>query len=513
MSTASIPHRFLQTAARVPDRDFVVAAYRPALDRLTYGDAARRAWAFAAHLKAAGLATGDRVVLNCPNSLEYVCAYFGTWLAGGTAVPLDFRSRHAHVDHVSLDSEARFVVVPARNTQLESGVPQIVLGDVDWAGGVEGRPEDVPLSPLGLIIYTSGTTGTPKGVCLSHPALDHTRGGVSSWLKLTEADRELTTLSLTHLFGLANIHMYASVGGTVYIEEGLRDIPRLLDLVEREGITSFPGTPAGFKLLLDHHAEAFRQKGARLRYIIANTSPMPVEQSRQLMSLLPDTEIFMYYGLTEASRSTYIAYRDHPDKLTTVGRPGPGVEICIGDPARPLVNEPGEILVRGPHLTSGYWRQDSSAFFADGWFRSGDLGVIDGDGFLTWLGRVREQINVNGLKLVPAEVETVLRQDPRVAEVAVVGAPDPLTVETVVAFVVAAGGTTPDDRLELQLRKLCHKQLELHKVPKRIFFVDEIPKTDSGKVKRFLLRERVAAASEHVNVQAPPFGERAYLTS
>jgi long-chain acyl-CoA synthetase len=325
-------------------------------------------------------------------------------------------------------------------------------------------------------------------VCLSHDNLEHTRESITSWAKVRENDRELTTLSLTHLFGLAHLHVYGALGGTVYIEEGFRDVPRLLDLVDRLGITSFPATPGGLKIILDRFADLFALKASRLRYMIINTAPMPVAHTQRLLSLLPATEIFMYYGLTEASRSTYIAYRDHPGKLASVGRATPGAEICVGRPDARLVGEPGEILVRGPHVTSRYWSDGSRELFEDGWYRTGDLGIMDDDGFLTWVGRVREQINVNGLKLVPAEVEDVLRQDPRVLECAVVGVPDAAAGETVIAFVVAHRGA--DGSFEKDLRRLCNRHLEDHKVPRRVLFVDEIPKTDSGKVKRLLLRER-----------------------
>jgi long-chain acyl-CoA synthetase len=488
----NIIERFLATVDRIPDRPFLVAAYTESLERLTYGEALRRARSFAQHLRGAGVARSDRVVLRCPNSVEYICAYFGTWLAGATAVPLDARGREAHAAYVYHDCGARCMVVPTRQSRLDPAVRQIALDEISWDAPADGI--EVPLNPLALIIYTSGTTGTPKGVCLSHTNLDETRAAITSWAQVTEDDRELTTLSLTHLFGLAHVHVYSALGGTVYIEEGLRDVPRLLDLIDREQITSFPGTPAGFRVIVDHFADAFRSKASRLRYIVINSAPMPVEYTRKLLALLPDTRIYMYYGLTEASRSTYIAYRDHPDKLASVGRASPCGEVLVGSAEHRLVNEPGEILVKGSHVTSGYWGMDSSQFFDDGWFRTGDLGVMDEEGFVTWLGRVREQINVNGLKLVPAEVEDVLRQDPRVRDCAVASAPDPLTGEAVIGFVVTAG--PPEQNLELQLRKLCSKHLEAYKIPKRILFIDEIPKTDSGKVKRFLLRERLELLNE-----------------
>jgi long-chain acyl-CoA synthetase len=488
----TIVDRFLATVDRAPDRPFLVAAYSDALERLTYGEALRRARSFAQQLRAGGVARSDRVVLRCPNSVDYICAYFGTWLAGATAVPLDARCREAHAAYVYEDCGARCMVVPTRQSRLDSAVRQVPLDEIEWNAPAD--PIEAPLNPLGLIIYTSGTTGTPKGVCLSHANLDETRGAITSWAQVKEDDRELTTLSLTHLFGLAHVHVYAALGATVYIEEGLRDVPRLLDVIDRESITSFPGTPAGFRVIVDHFSDAVQRKASRLRYIVINSAPMPVEYSRRLLALLPDTRIYMYYGLTEASRSTYIAYRDHPDKLATVGRASPCGDVLVGRVGEPLVNEPGEILVKGSHVTSGYWGLDSAQFFDDGWFRTGDLGMIDDEGFLTWLGRVREQINVNGLKLVPSEVEDVLRRDVRVKDCAVAAAPDPLTGEAVVGFVVTAG--LPEANLELQLRKLCSKHLEAYKIPKRILFVDEIPKTDSGKVKRFLLRERLELMKE-----------------
>jgi long-chain acyl-CoA synthetase len=197
----------------------------------------------------------------------------------------------------------------------------------------------------------------------------------------------------------------------------------------------------------------------------------------------------MYYGLTEASRSSYICYNDHRDKLETVGRPTPGSETCVGSPSSPVVGEPGEILIRGPQLTNGYWGMDSARFFVDGWFRTGDLGIIDSDGFLTWKGRVKEQINIDGLKLTPMEVESVLMEHGSVVDCAVVGGPDEHTGETVVAFVVPRG--EPGKRLEIDLRRFCKSRLEMYKVPTKIVFIEEIPRTDAGKTKRMSLKERL----------------------
>ena len=275
----------------------------------------------------------------------------------------------------------------------------------------------------------------------------------------------------------------------MFIEEKLQDIPKLLQKISQERITSLPGTAGGFKMILDHFADHFRRHARGLKYIIINSAPIAPEYVERILDLLPNTRFFMYYGLTEASRSSYICYNDTPGKLQTVGRPTPGAEICVGSPSVPLINEVGEILIRGPHVTQGYLGIDSSPYFDEGWFKSGDLGVIDADGFLTWKGRLKEQINIDGLKLTPAEVESVLKEHARVKDCAVVGSPDELTGESVVAFVVV--DSEPDKRLELELRRFCKSRLEIYKVPKKILFIDEIPRTDTGKTKRIFLKERL----------------------
>jgi long-chain acyl-CoA synthetase len=242
-------------------------------------------------------------------------------------------------------------------------------------------------------------------------------------------------------------------------------------------------------LILDSFADQLQEHGKDLKYVIINSAPMEPEYVRKLLDLLPHTRVYMYYGLTEASRSSYICYNDHRDKLASVGCPTPGSEIVIGSPEEPRVNEPGEILIRGPHVTAGYFGVEAAEFFSDGWLKTGDLGRMDSDGFVTWEGRIKEQINVDGQKLAPAEVEEVLIEHDRVRDCAVVGAPDDLTGESVVGFVVPEG--EGDKRLELDLRRLCMKRLEVFKIPKRILFVDAIPRTDSGKTQRMLLKKRL----------------------
>jgi len=483
----NIAANFIATAQRLPDKPFLVA---PDGASHTYSQILRRARCFATVLASRGAGPGDRIILTFPNSVDYLCAYLGALFLDCTLLIVDHRSRPAHLEYVKDNCQVSLWVAPGERAEY-GHIPGLVVFPTEL-----DRIPEMPMNrlcavknPQALIMYTSGATGVPKGVCLSHDNLQHTIRSITSWARIDESDRELTTLSLTHLFGLAHTHIYWTLGGTLFLEEGLKDIPRILEKISRERITSFPGTPGGFKIIVDQFADLFAKHAGGLKYIIVNSAPMAQEYIERVLELLPNTRFYMYYGLTEASRSSYICYNDHRDKLKTVGRPTPGAEVRVGSPSSPLVNDVGEILIRGPHLTSGYWGMDSTPFFTDGWFRTGDLGIVDSDGFLTWKGRLKEQINIDGLKLTPVEVEKVLMDHDKVTDCAVVGAPDEMTGEAVVAFVVPRG--EPDKRLEIELRKYCLSRIELYKVPKRIVFIDEIPRTDTGKTKRMALKDRL----------------------
>jgi long-chain acyl-CoA synthetase len=483
----NIARFFIETASRLPEKTFLVT---PGGREFSYSEIYSKARKFAYLLRNRGIEAGQRVILTFPNSVDYISAYLGLLLNGCTGILVDFRSRPDHLNYVYNNCEASIMVTPRKRPGFEMIPKQLVFPEnLDEYPEMKEGEIDLNANPLALIMYTSGSTGIPKGVMLSHDNLSHTIRSIIEWAKIDENDRELTTLSLTHLFGLAHVHIYWTLGGTVFIEEKLNDIPNLLKKVESKGITSFPGTPGGFKLILDQFPEQFRAHCRNLKYIIVDSAPMDEVYIKKILELLPDTRFYMYYGLTEASRSTRIFYNDHRGKLESVGTPTPGSEVKVGSSENKLVDEVGEILIKGPHVTAGYWGMDSSDFFDDGWFKTGDLGIMDEDGFITWKGRLKEQINIDGLKLVPGEVETVLLEHEMVADCAVIGAPDELTGECVIGFAVVNG--KPDKKLEIELRKHCMKKLEVYKIPKKILFVDEIPKTDSGKIKRVLLKERM----------------------
>ena len=482
----SISSDFLSTALRAPESTFLIDRDD---EELSYRQVLLRATGFRNQLEQRGVKPGDRVVLTAPNSASYISAYLGTLLHGAIASLVDYKSPRSHLEFVIRDTGAQVWASPeptgpeiekAQHLSTQSGLGQEPLNG----------PDEVMTAPSGdaLIIYTSGTTGRPKGVRLTHDNLRHSIRAIADWAEIQADNREFTTLSLTHLFGLAHVHIHWTLGGSVVIDEGLQDPNAVLSRMKRWSPTSFPATPAGLRLLLHSYPDEFAEAGAGLRHVIINSAPMRPDDTRLLMKLLPHTRCYMYYGLTEASRSTWILYNRHVDKLETVGRPSRGCELKIEPRDESSVEGEGEILLRGPHVSPGYWGDSPEDDTGSGWFATGDLGRQDSDGFVTWVGRLREQINVDGLKVAPREVEDVLREHPDVEDCVVVGCPDEIYGEVVVAFVVTRA---PDpDSIELNLRRHCRDRLERHKIPRRIGVIDRVPATASGKVQRMQLRER-----------------------
>jgi long-chain acyl-CoA synthetase len=294
----NIAENFLATAKKLPDKPFLVG---PDEVTYTYAEILSRARRFASLLESNGIRSGDRIILTFPNSADYICAYLGSLFRSCTLIMVDFRSRPGHLEYVKTNCGASLWVTPVERKDYNSIPGQIIFpADIDRFPEMDLQRLCSEKNPLALIMYTSGATGIPKGVRLTHSNLGHTIKSIASWAGIGENDRELTTLSLTHLFGLAHIHIYWTLGGTVFIEGKLQDIPRLLQKISDKKITSFPGTPGGFKMILDQYAELFRKNAVGIKYIIVNSAPMAQEYIRRVLELAPNTRFYMYYGLTDA---------------------------------------------------------------------------------------------------------------------------------------------------------------------------------------------------------------------
>jgi acyl-CoA synthetase (AMP-forming)/AMP-acid ligase II len=473
---------------------------------------------FGRALREAGVAPGDRVAIISENSIDFMIAHWGILKAGGTIVPIAPDSSRDSVNFILDNCEASYAVVEASLLQGSMSVFSAIkslrmifvcgAATADWDSPREltcvsdmteasfaQSPEPLQSSSAetdtALVIYTSGSTGKPKGVMMSHSNLDIAVESMLQYLEFSDTDIELTALPMTHTFGLRRVQCYNLVGGRVILESNFRDPLHFLQLLELEGATTMPCTPAMLAMLLDAYAESFSRQARNLRYIMINSAPVQPPYVRKLLELLPSTEVYMYYGLTEAGRCSYIRYREDLRKIESVGRAAPNIDLRILDPTTMLQlpsNTPGEVVVSGPGIMQGYWNDhDASAAVLTGvGLRTGDLGYLDDGGFLYITGRIKDLINVDGLKVSPQEIEDTVRSISGIRDVAAIPKPHPLLGEVVKIFVVKEPGAPIDAR---GIIAACRGTLEAYKVPRDVSFCDEIPKTGSGKLRRFALRD------------------------
>jgi fatty-acyl-CoA synthase len=525
----TLPDLLDEIAAREPGHEFIVAGR----ERLSYGETRARVRALAKGLHALGVQRGDKVALLMPNRAAWILADFAVTLLGATLVAISTWSRARELAYMLGHSDASTLITVDRFagqdylhalTELggpgSSGLPNlrrvVVAGRADAPGGRADAPVSfdelvdsgahvgdaeldaaqaaVGANDVAYILYTSGTTSRPKGVQLSHGGLVENMWNIGERQHLTPADRMWMGISLFWSFGGANALLAVMThGGSIVLQESF-DAAGALALIERERCTVYYGTP-NIALALTEHPDRGRRDLSSLRTGAAIGPP----SAMQMVMDLGAREICNVYGLTECYGNCAVtdAHDSVDMRLATVGTPLPGMEIRIVDrqTRRPLPpGEVGEILVRG-HLTPGYYKDDGSnatAFDADGFLVTGDLGLIGDDGYLRFRGRIKEMVKSSGINVAPLEVEEVLLGHPAVEQAYVVGLPDPRREEIVAAVVVLREGHDTEPHA---LRTFCKAALAAYKVPQefRLLRRDELPLTDTGKVQKGRLAEMLAA--------------------
>jgi malonyl-CoA/methylmalonyl-CoA synthetase len=510
---SSLLETFLTRARQAPERHVLDFEGQ----RFSAGQLAGRVAAFASALQRRGLKPGERVALFLENSPAFVLAYLGTQYAGGVVVLVNTQYRQVELGHILADAGARACVTGAAGA-AELSPLKASLPTLEWLVTVEPPTAPVPWptvdfdallaegdasaslplptgEQLAVLGYTSGTTGRSKGAMLLHRnLLANVRAVTEAW-RWTDKDRLLLTLPLFHTHGLmVGLHGTLCSGGSVDLRRRFVASEALAALQEDASLTMFFGVPTMYGRLV----EEARRSGLRprpLRLLVSGSAPL----SPQLFHDVEETfgqRILERYGMTETIMNTTNPYEGER-RPGTVGMPYPGQEARVVDvrTRQPLPSgETGEIEVRGPHVFAGYWQRPDAtaeAFDPEGWFRTGDLGLKDGDGYFHITGRARELIISGGFNVYPREVEEVLASHPSVAEVAVLGLADPDFGEQVVAVVVPRPGPTPPDAQALV--EHCKDRLASFKKPRRVVFLDALPRNALGKVQKHLLRERLQA--------------------
>ena len=456
---------------------------------LTHRQAAARASTAAGRLVARGVRPGDRVALALPNGWRYAVAYYAVQLAGATAVLVNTRFAPPEIEYVLADSGARAAVVDA---ETAARVPQLCphwdAGELTGPGAEAGELPGLAAASTDIanILYTSGTTGRPKGAMQTHGNLVFNAGTVGSVMAVTAADRTLVVAPMFHATGIASqLVGFGAHGAACVFQPRFRPADMLSALIEYR-ITFFAGVTAMIQLMLADPGFDPADLPA-LRAACFGGAPVAEAFLDEAARRLPHVTLMNVWGLTEAtSIVTCAAGPQWLKRPWSVGRPVPGVEVAVavdGEIASsPSPDAVGELWVRGPVVTGGYRnRPEATAdtFRADGWLRTGDVGRTDADGYVQVLDRMKDMIIRGGENVYSLEVEGVLARHPAIAEVAVVGVPDPVMGERVRAVAVLGAGHS----LAVgALREWAAAQLADYKLPAELVTVSALPRNASGKV-------------------------------
>ncbi len=494
-----------------PDKEAVIFKE----ERITYGQLRDRAYRLANGLRARGVGKGDRVAVLLRNCTEWFDIFFAVATLGAVLVPVNFLLRSKEVEFIINDSGASVLLVGEDLLDLvdtsKAGTPN--LRSIICVGGKSSSPsflsystlvnqakaspvfEKVESGDLFLLQYTSGTTGFPKGAM-------HTQGTVA-WnsfhqvgdFEVTPRERYLCIPGLCwvagfHDFTLATLWM----GGTVVLmPSGGFDIGHLLELIERERVTRVLLVPTIVKQLIDY--PGLSKYGLKsLDSVLTGAEPVPVTVIEAFHRLIPQTALLQGYGLSEGpSIAIFMKKEDAVRKIGSAGKPVTNCEVLIVDEAMNRVppGEKGEIVIKSPATMKGYWNKPEATreVFAGGWMHTGDLAETDEEGYIFIRGRKKDMYISGGLNVYPAEIENVILKDPAVAEVAVIGVADQRWGEVGLAVVVCKEGVSMDTGT---VKALCTAELAAYKVPKEVLIRREpLPRTASGKVKKFALKEEL----------------------
>jgi fatty-acyl-CoA synthase len=487
-------------------------------ERLTYAELDETVNRTANALAARGVRRGDRVVLFSHNHLDVVVVYFALARLGAISVPVNFMLTpdegcfvFGHAGATAVVAEDVLVpVVAAAIDALADAAVVTVRAVIDtggpaapaawepvstWRAHADPCEPDVVVADDDVLqlMYTSGTESRPKGVALSSRSLIAQYVSCAIDGGMDASDVEVHALPLYHC---AALHAFFTpgiyLGATNIILPGA-DPTGILATVEAERATKLFCPPTVWISLL-RHPELARYDLSSLRKGYYGASIMPVEVLKEIAAQFPDMDLYNFYGQTELSPlATVLGPVDQVRKAGSAGRAGINVETkVVDDDDRPVaVGEVGEIVHRSPHATLGYWNdpEKTAEAFRNGWFHSGDLGVLDEEGYLTVVDRKKDMIKTGGENVASREVEELIYQHPAVSEVAVFGTPDPRWIEAVTAAVVVRAGS---ELGEAELIEFCRERLAGYKAPKRVVLVDALPKNASGKVLKRELRQTLS---------------------
>ena len=485
--------------------------------RYTYRELDALAARIAAALHRRGVKRGDRVAIFADNGVEVVASIFGALKADAVFMPVNPLIKSDKLAYLLNDSRASCLVTAqvlrdiwedalSQSSSAHTCLVCGLSGGKDPGGRLLAYEDQVTGDPgnaqaprnidqdLASIIYTSGSTGEPKGVMLTHLNMVSAARSVNGYLGMTSDDVIMCALPLAFDYGLYQILMAFMVGATVVLERSFSFPVKVLETMASEGVTVFPGVPTMFSMIMGlNNLSQFDLR--RLRMITNTAAALSERHIKDLRALFPQATLFSMYGLTECKRVTYLPPDQLDKRPTSVGRGMPNEEVWLVDEqGRRLPNgSSGELVIRGSNVMRGYWEKPEHTARrlkpgptpGEMLLYSGDIFRTDSEGYLYFVARKDDIIKSRGEKVSPKEVENILYALDGVQDAAVVGVPDDILGQAIKAFVVLRPGYSHGEK---DVLRHCHKHLESFMVPKYIAIVPELPKTDTGKIKKLGLQ-------------------------
>lgn len=519
----TIPQRLLgeallNSARKNPGKTAIIAKG----ESYSYAQLKENAENMACHLIDSGIEKGDRVAIYLDNSWEAIVSIYAVTLAGAVFLVINPQTKSDKLKYILNDSGAKILITAALYKKeflpaLEDSrnIQEVIIsGDFKQEettslfqvinfGNAIAKNETEFVSPqvipndLAALIYTSGSTGFPKGVMMTHQSMVFASWSLIQYLRLTENERIVLLLPLAFDYGLYQLLMAITIGGTLIVEQNFIFLASIFENIEKYKPTVFPGVPTIYAMMIEANKKN-KISFDCIEKITSTAADLPAEFMPDLQKIFPNALIYKMYGLTECKRVCYLEPELINSKPASVGKAIPGTEVFLlspdGDPVP--VGEPGILHIRGPHVMLGYWKNDelSEAMLKPGklpgerilcsndWFKKDD------DGDLYFLGRNDDIIKTRGEKVSPIEVENIIYSIEGVKEVVVFGIPDKVMGESIVAYVTTNGTAEVNEKI---IQRKCMSQLEPFMVPSKIFLIAEMPKSTNGKIDKKELKKNL----------------------
>jgi len=441
-------------------------------------------------LKAKGIQKGDHVLVHLEQKSQHLLAYMALLNMGAICVHIYPERECEYIIFAAKHCNAKAIISTTFKEHLEECV---IINQLEYQDCKPLHVKSDDRSEVAYIMFTSGTTSSPKAVQTTQENILFVTQTLIDLAQMQEQkEKEVIFMPLGSTGGLGHFHACLMLGNSIrllpgfYAQMNQASFEMLFDVIERENITGILLTPGIIMKILKEYKTRFAVVGQKLRYILANVTPMRREVIMELLDVLPNLRFCTYYGSTEASRCIVNVCRHNAGYEHLTGKPAPDVAIKID---KPNVHGEGEILIKGPNVMKGYLGRGNDGF-SDGWFRSGDVGKVYENGLIQILGRIKDTISIDGLKIFPTELENIVLMHAGIKDVGVCSLSDEMSYHQI-GLVVVPHTTFDKKQLTQEIYQLLKAKYKIdetplysYKIPKKIYFEEKIPRTDLGKVKR-----------------------------